>query len=143
MTRLVTALVVMFAVVSLSAQTKPAVPKAYEPLQGTWVLTGPDGQSVMGGAELALVITGDTYAQTVNGEVNERGGITLDPAKKPMWFDLSIKEGDDAGKTQLGIIEVTGDTLKGALSMPGATERPAGFDAGQSAITFVGKRKAK
>ena len=138
------AMVALLLVGSAVAQTPAtSISKAFTPLQGTWVLTSPDGQSVMPGAELALVITGDSYSQTVNGESTERGTIKLDSSKKPMAIDLIITEGDDAGKTQLGLIEVTGDTMKGALNVPGGAERPTGLAAGGAAITFVGKRKPR
>jgi hypothetical protein len=58
-------------------------------------------------------------------------------------MDLIITEGDDAGKTQLGLIEVAEDTMKGALNVPGGADRPIGLAAGDAAITFVGKRKPK
>jgi uncharacterized protein (TIGR03067 family) len=144
MTRFVTFAILFAACATAAAQQKPApTPKAFVPLQGTWVLSSPDGQAMMGGGELALVITGDSYAQTVNGQVNERGTIKLDAATKPMAIDLVITEGDDAGKTQLGIMEVTGDDMKGALSVPGDSTRPAGFTAQEGIIAFLGKRKPK
>ena len=143
MIRFVTLVILAVACASAAAQTPAPTPKAFVPLQGTWVLSSPDGQSMMPGGELALVITGDTYAQTVNGQVTERGTIKLDAAKKPMAIDLIITEGDDTGKTQLGVIEVTGDDMKGALSVPGDTTRPAGFAAQEGLITFVGKRKPR
>ncbi|RPH72660.1 TIGR03067 domain-containing protein [bacterium] len=149
MTRFVTFAVVLLVAATAAAQTTPAqkapapTPKAFAPLQGTWVLTGPEGQPLMPDGELACVNTGDKYAQTVNGEVNETGTIKLDPATKPMAIDLIIADGQDGGKTQLGVIEVTGDTLKGALSVPGETLRPTGFAAGEGIIAFVGKKKGK
>jgi uncharacterized protein (TIGR03067 family) len=144
MTRFVTFVMLIAACATAAAQEKPApIAKALVPLQGTWVLSSPDGQAMMPGGELALVITGDTYAQTVNGQVTERGTIKLDAAKKPMAIDLIITEGDDAGKTQLGVIEVTGDDMKGALNVPSDTTRPAGFAAQEGVIAFIGKRKAK
>ena len=143
MIRLVTLVALLLAGAGPSAQNPPAAtPKALAPLQGTWVLAAPDG-STMANAELALVITGNKYAQTLNGEVNERGTITLDPAAKPMAIDLAISEGPDAGKTQLGVIEVSGDAMKGALKAPGDTVRPADFTPQAGVITFVAKRKAK
>ena len=143
MFRFATIVVLLFAGVSASAQNPPAaVARELVPLQGTWVLTSPDGQGMMPGGELALVITGNAYAQTVNGEVNERGTIKLDPTKKPMALDLMIAEGNDAGKTQLGLIEVSGDTMKGALNTPGDSVRPSDFSPKEGVIMFVGKKKA-
>lgn len=142
MIRFVTLVALLLAAAGAPAQ-KPttATTKALAPLQGTWVLAPPDGSTMTNG-ELALVITGNAYAQTLNGEVNERGTITLDPTRKPMTIDLSISEGPDAGKTQLGLIEVNEDTMKGALKAPGDTVRPTDFTPQEGVITFVAKRKA-
>jgi uncharacterized protein (TIGR03067 family) len=110
----------------LSAQS--ATPKALDGLQGTWVLTSINGQDLAGsGASMTLVFAADKYSQTVNGEVNERGTIKLGEDKKPMTIDLIITEGSDANKTQLGLIEITGNTMKLKLAVPGATDRPTDF----------------
>jgi hypothetical protein len=57
-----------------------------------------------------------------------------------MTIDLTIVEGDDAGKTQLGIIEVTGDTFQAALDTPGAGQRPTDFSIKEGVIVFSGKK---
>ena len=144
---------VLIATASLSAQTpagqagqtKPPapaarVPAALKPLQGTWVLTSADGKPLAEGG-LTFAITGDKYAQAVAGAVNERGTIKLDATKKPMWIDLTITEGSDAGKPQVGLIEVTNGVMKGALSYAGSTKRPASLEPASDVITFVGKKK--
>ena len=85
------------------------------------MITSINGQTApQGSPEMTLTFTGDTYHQTLGGEVNERGTIKLDASKKPMTIDLIITEGPDAGKTQLGIFEVTGDTVRASLDTPGA-----------------------
>lgn len=118
-------------VVFASGQGKPdaaataAAAKALASIQGTWVVASINGQALAdSGMEMSLAITGDKYAQTVNGEVNERGTLKLDPSKKPMAIDLNIVEGNDGGKLQLGVIEVTGDTMTGKLGTPGEPTRP-------------------
>ena len=154
------ALVIVLAASSLSAQTsagqagqaKPpvtaaaapaaAVPAALKPYQGTWVLTSPDGQPLAQSGELTITVTGDKYAQAVAGAVNERGTIKLDATKKPTWIDLTITEGPDAGKLQVGLIELTGGVMKGVLGAAGSTTRPTSLTApGPDAISFVGKKK--
>ena len=112
-------------------------------LQGTWVITSFNGQAAPEGApEMTLTFTADKYHQTLGGEVNERGTIKLDASKKPMMIDLIITEGSDAGKTQLGIFEVTGDTLRAVLDTPGTNQRPTDFTVKEGFIMFVGKKKA-
>jgi len=121
------------------AKGAAAAKAAAAALQGTWILTTVNGEPLS--EELALTIAGDKYHQTVGGTVNERGTIKIDTTKKPMTIDLVIAEGSDAGKTQLGIIEVTGDTIRGNLDRPGAAQRPTDFNIKDGAIMFVGKRK--
>ena len=111
-------------------------------LQGTWVIASINGQTAPEGAsEMTLTFTGDKYHQTLAGEVNERGTIKLDASKKPMTIDLIITEGTDAGKTQLGIIEVTGDAVRANLDTPGAAQRPTDFTIKEGFVMFVGKKK--
>jgi uncharacterized protein (TIGR03067 family) len=124
-----------------AAQADPAKPKALAALQGTWVLTTADGEDMTGGPEVALTITGDKYVQTVSGDIVERGQIKLDEAKKPVYIDLMIQEGNDAGKTQLGVIELTGATLKGKLNSPGDNVRPTDFEPADGFFTFTAARK--
>jgi uncharacterized protein (TIGR03067 family) len=111
-------------------------------LQGTWVIESINGQPVPAGAPpLMLTFTGDKYHQTLGGDVNERGTFKIDSSKKPITIDLIITEGDDAGKTQLGIMEVAGDTLRANLDTPGTGQRPADFTVKDGGIMFVGKKK--
>ena len=127
------------------AQTKPAaaaaVPAALKPLQGTWILTTPDGQPMAQSGDLTIEVTGDKYAQAVAGAVNERGSIKLDATRTATWIDLTITEGDDAGKLQVGLIEVTGGLMKGVFGQAGATTRPASLTPSPGVISFVGKKK--
>lgn len=146
-----TALAVLLATTVTLAQTKPApaagqkppaaanVPAALKPFQGTWVLTTADGQPLAQNGDLTITVTGDKYEQAIAGTVNERGTVKLDATKKPMWIDLTITEGSDAGKIQLGVIEVTGAVMKGVLAAPADTTRPTSLTEGP--IVFAGKKK--
>ena len=129
---------VTLAIAPVAAQTD--VPKELAPLQGTWVIVTANGESAAGGPEITLTITGDKYNQGVNGEIVERGTIKVDATKKPMTIDLNIAEGNDAGKLQLGVIEVNGTTMTGNLGAPGAKERPASLTA-DSAFAFTARKK--
>jgi uncharacterized protein (TIGR03067 family) len=111
-------------------------------VEGTWAMTSFNGQPPPEGApELTLTFTGDKYHQTVGGEVNERGTFKVDASKKPMTLDLAITEGGDAGKSQLGIVEVTGDTIRAAFGAPGDGPRPTDFAVKEGVLLFVGKKK--
>ena len=111
--------------------------------QGTWIMTSAGGQDVTGsGQEILITIQRDTYTQTVNGTVVEKGTFVLDEKKKPMTIDLTILEGDDAGKKQLGVIELTPTTMKGNLGLPGEQTRPTNFDHVDGAsFAFAMKKK--
>jgi len=125
------------------AQTPAPAPMSKEAtsLQGTWAVTSMNGQSPTDqGAEIALVFTGNKYQVYINGSVDESGTFKLDPAKTPMSFDLTIVEGNDAGKLQLGIIEIKADVIQGLLGAPGATTRPADFNSDAGEILFVAKK---
>ena len=78
---------------------------------------------------MTITFTDDKYTQTVNGTVNERGTVKLGTDKKFTTIDLAITEGDDANKPQVGLVEVSGSTMKLKLALPGQTTRPTDFDA--------------
>lgn len=118
--------------------TKPQLAKGATALQGTWEVSSINGQAASPGNELKLTFEGQKYHQTSAGTINERGTFKVDPTKKPMTIDLSITEGTDAGKTQLGLIEVTGDTMRCTFNQPGVAERPASLTEG--AIVVVAKK---
>ena len=119
MTQLCMVMIGMALTAGVLAQApKPAAKdaKAAAALDGTWVLTSINGEPLSD--ELTLTIAGGKYHQTVGGTINERGTIKIDASKKPMTIDLAITEGSDAGKTQLGIVEVTGDTISVPRTSP-------------------------
>src|SRR5439155_25802112 len=60
-------------------------------------------------------------------QVFMRGTFTLDPSKKPREIDLAHSEGMHAGKTQLGIYECDGETLRISYGTPGQP-RPVDFE---------------
>ena len=127
----------------LAQGAKPPTPaQAQASLQGTWVITSFNGQAP--GADdqqIALIVTGDKYAQSQGGTINERGTFKVDTSKTPMAIDLNIVEGGDAGKLQLGVIEVKGDTLTCKLGQPGVGTRPSTMSMEEGYILVVAARK--
>jgi len=105
-----------------SAQTAPpaadAAKKALDQIQGTWQVVTFNGQSAPAGVDVHLTFTGDKYEQWANGTADERGSFKVNPATKPASIDLMIAEGSDAGKLQLGVYEINGDTLSLTFSAP-------------------------
>jgi uncharacterized protein (TIGR03067 family) len=126
------------------AQDKPAatLSKTLAAVQGTWMFTQMDGQDVAAsGQEIAVTITDDKYVQTINGQVVERGTFKLDDTKKPWTIDLNILEGNDAGKTQVGIVQLTGNTMVGKLADSGIPTRPTDFTQSEGAFVFTAVKK--
>ena len=80
----------------------------------------------------------------VEGKVIARGTSEIDPTKKPRAIDLTETEGDDKGKTALGIYEIGDDERKVCYAKAGM-ERPDGFSApaGTGRILAVLKRLKK
>jgi len=122
------ALALSLLVLFQTAQTAPpsadAVKKAVDQIQGTWQIVTFNGQDAPAGVDVHLTFTGDKYEQWANGTVEERGTFKVNPATKPASIDLSIAEGSDAGKLQLGLYEINGETLSISFSAPGDPVRP-------------------
>ena len=122
----------------------PAMSKLLASVQGIWVFTHMNGEDVTGsGQEIAVTITDNKYVQTVNGQVVEHGTFKLDDTKKPWTIDIVIVEGDDAGKTQLGVVQLSGDTMVGKLADAGLTTRPTDFAQSEGAFAFTAVRRKK
>ena len=110
-------------------------------VQGVWQMTNANGQDLAGsGQDITITIKDNTYVQAVNGQVIEKGTFKVDEGKKPMTIDINVVEGDDAGKTQLGVFELTGTTMKGKLADPGGT-RAADFTIAEGYFVFVMVKK--
>src|SRR5262245_57159820 len=99
--------------------------KDLDKIQGTWHVVSVENDGAKRPDEVAkdmkMVIKGDKYTFTA-GDMTESGTIKLDPSKKPATIDISITEGDDKGKTQLGIYQIEGDTFKICVDRPDAKE---------------------
>jgi uncharacterized protein (TIGR03067 family) len=89
------------------------------------------------------VVKGDQVTVTFGGQLFFRATFTSDPSKKPKAVDYTIVEGPDAGKTQLGIYETSGNTFRICSAAPGK-ERPTEFTAKEGdGRTFSIWRRAK
>jgi uncharacterized protein (TIGR03067 family) len=136
-----TTLALAALLVAGAAAQQDAVPRELAALQGTWNIVSVNGQSPADqGVALSVTFTGNKYTQSLNGQVVESGTIKLDATRKPMAADFAILEGDDAGKLQLGIVDIAEDTVTFALATPGTTERPMAFSSTGAAGVFVLKK---
>jgi uncharacterized protein (TIGR03067 family) len=124
-----------------TARTEAPKSKIMTLVQGTWTFTSSNGGEMPAGVDVAVTITDNKYVQTAQGQVVERGTFKLDETKKPMWLDLTVTEGDSAGKSQVGLFEVTETTMKGKLSLPGETTRPTDLNPSDGFFAFTATKK--
>jgi uncharacterized protein (TIGR03067 family) len=140
----------MFRSLLLVAALAPVAdpPADLKPFQGKWVLAsatlaGRDHLEDFQG--LALTVDGDKYTVTV-GPNTDKGTITVDAAKSPMWITLasSEKAGPFKGRTMPGIYELKGEKLTVCLNSE-ADDRPAKFEAVEKTplMLFVFERGKK
>jgi len=118
----------MLLISSTQAPPQDDARKDLEKFQGNWLILTMNGQSVPPEAEAYLVFNGDKYEQWTGNDVSERGSFKVDVKAKPMTIDLIITEGNDAGHTQLGLVEFANDVMTVGFAAPGVTTRPATLD---------------
>ncbi len=142
------ALAIGFLSIALSlAEDSSAVKKDMAGLQGEWTLVSgtADGQPMAEGMvkQMKRVCKGDEVTVTMGTQVILKAKISVDPEKKPKTIDYDMTGGVNAGKKQLGIYELDGDSLKSCFAAPGA-ERPADFTnkEGDRRTLTVWKRKS-
>jgi uncharacterized protein (TIGR03067 family) len=141
----VLALGLCVALVNAQDDKKDDVKKELENLQGTWKtqLVEESSGNRAGVAEFgdsSLVVKDDKYVFTM-GRDKEEGTLKVDPTKKPKTMDVVITAGESKGKTQLGVYELDGDTLKVTVNDPGDANRPK--EMGKGAATFTFKKEKK
>jgi uncharacterized protein (TIGR03067 family) len=136
------------AVAAACAEDNEATKKDMALLQGEWsiVTAGGGGQALPGDMleNSRRVCKGDETTVTIGGQLLMKANFTLHPTQKPKTIDYRVTAGRNAGKTQLGIYELDGDTVKFCFAAPGAA-RPTDFDAkgGDRQTASVWKRVKK
>jgi uncharacterized protein (TIGR03067 family) len=116
-------LVVGFASALIAADSPKGEPKKdLGQIQGSWVVeSGESGGTAIANEQLKatrFVIKGDKYIYTIP-DYREEGTLKLEQSKKPKAIDVKIVEGRDQGEMQLGIYELSKDTLKLCFAPPG------------------------
>ncbi len=125
-----------------------AAKKDLAQLQGEWAMTTGvrDGQSLPDEMlkNSKRSCKADETTVVVGGQLLMKTKFTLDPSKKPKSIDYQITGGGNAGKTQLGIYELDGATVKFCFSTPGK-DRPTDFTTkvGDGRTSSVWKREKK
>jgi uncharacterized protein (TIGR03067 family) len=110
-------------------------------IQGVWeVVTLHQGGEDLGDLVRKLsprfIFNGNKYVHKA-GMFSENGGFKLDHKSKVPAVDLTITEGKDKGKYQLGIYHLEGDNLKICLAQVGAKDRPAFFASKADAAEYI------
>lgn len=121
----------LFAVLLLTA-TDDAAKADKDKLQGSWLIESLEQKGEKADLEelegLVIRFEGDEY-HVINkeGEDIEHGTFTLGADKSPRTINFQIKSGQDEGKSQLGIYQFRGATLKICYTPAGVKDRPKEF----------------
>jgi len=117
-------------------------------VEGVWNVTGgsSDGkkipQEVVDKLMLVVTFKDGKYTASVMGKQIEAGTYTIEAKKKAVNIDVTITEGNDKDKMQLGILKVEADVVTIAFAKAGAKERPKNFDGGEGIdISILKKSK--
>ncbi len=134
------------ALVFGTATAVPADDKEAKSLNGTWQVVSQwtDGKEDAIPKEGGDMVTLNDGKYTIKEGDKDicKGTFKLNSTKTPMSIDKTMSEGDDKGKTALGIYKLTGDEVKVSWSRAGETDRPAGFDAKSHRVTTLKRIKS-
>jgi uncharacterized protein (TIGR03067 family) len=115
-----------------AAGAQDAVKKEMSQLEGEWSMVSGEanGQALskeMVASAKRVAKDGETTI-TFGGKLYFKAKFSIDATKKPKAIDYEMTEGPTKGKTQLGIYELEGDTVKFCFAAPGK-DRPTEFTA--------------
>jgi uncharacterized protein (TIGR03067 family) len=108
-----------------------AIKKDKAALQGTWKVTASEskGEKVPEAdlKDLFLIIRGNAIFIREGGKTEENFSFLLDPLKKVKEIDVTLKVGPQKGRTDQGIYQIDGDTLKICIQSNKDSPRPREF----------------
>lgn len=139
---------IILAAFTLVAADSPEPAPNGNVIKGIWatvsITTGGVKQPEDPTAGAALTaFDGTNFVQRQGLDVVQEGTYTVNPDKSPATIDMKITSGHEAGKTQLGIYQLDGQTLKLFVAPPGAAKRPKSFSSSDSQNVFVVTRRFK
>lgn len=135
-------------VAAAGADPKDAAKEEAARLEGEWsMVSGEIGGQPMPEAyrkNMKRVAKDGETTVTMGGQLFMKAKFTVDPSKTPKHIDYAMTGGPTKGKTQLGIYELDGDTVKFCFG-PVGQDRPADFTAkeGSGRTLSVWKRVKK
>ncbi|MBI3410190.1 MAG: TIGR03067 domain-containing protein [Planctomycetes bacterium] len=91
---------------------------------------------------LEAVVKGDQITLRAKDNVVLELRIKIDPTKKPKTIDFTHLAGEDKGKTELGIYNLEGDTLRFCIDESGKN-RPTEFKSTPETNLVILKRKSE
>jgi uncharacterized protein (TIGR03067 family) len=119
--------------------------KELKKLEGNWQVISMeiDGQKMPeeDAKQYTVLIKGDKYTLKMQDNPINQGTIKVDPTKKPKTIDITPTDGDNSGKTMLGIYEQDGDTQKTCYTQPDKP-RPTKFSS-EGGNTLIVYKKMK
>ena len=102
-----------------------------EKLAGTWRVTGVHANGMILPSrqipDLKLTFKDGQFTARLGKEKPQQGSYKLDPSKKPKTIDLDRTSGPDKDRKQVGIYELTGNTLR-ICACEAGNDRPTDFD---------------
>jgi uncharacterized protein (TIGR03067 family) len=92
---------------------------------------------------VSIIIEKDTLTFSMGKGKDRVATVVVDPAQKPVAFDLTPKDGPDAGKPMLGIIKVEKDVITLCFPDSPTAARPKEFASpkGSEVMILVLKKK--
>jgi len=119
----------LLCIAMANGQDDEATKKEMKVLEGTWLATSGEQNGMatdkFNGDKLIIGEGKFTVYHEVNAVIKAK--LKVDAGKKPKTIDVTISEGNESGKTALGIYELSGDVLKFCFEKPGGTDRPTEF----------------
>lgn len=113
----------------LNADSKSAVEGELKRFAGTWRFESVqmDGKAMpeQDFKGNAIILNGDRFTAKVEGR-DLNGLYEVDPTATPKTIDVTFGEGEERGRTMLGIYELEGDTYRVCMALSGKT-RPTEF----------------
>src|SRR5262245_26851471 len=107
-------------------------------LQGTWQLESlqTNAKSKVDVKKRTLFIGGELFLVRDGEKVLQAGVLRLTTSRSPRRIDVTVRQGQHADNTMLGIYELKGDTLKVCFDPEGET-RPAKFAPKEDTAHFL------